>query len=190
MPILGILASAITGNLNVNSYESIATTTVGGGGQSTVTFSSIPATFEHLQIRGILRNTAGTASSNDLFMRFNSDSGANYRAYKQIGGDGSSAFAAASGTTNEIRNAYFLNDGNTASVYSAWICDILDYRNTNKYKVTRALNGQDLNGSGSIRFFSGLWISTSAITSIDLTVEGGNNFKQYTQFALYGIKGV
>jgi hypothetical protein len=33
-------------------------------------------------------------------------------------------------------------------------------------------------------------MSTSAITSIDLTVEGGNNFKQYTQFALYGIKGV
>jgi hypothetical protein len=192
MPILGVIASSYLSAVP-NSYESIATTTVGGGGSSTISFTSIPATYTHLQIRGILRNTSGSASSNDLFMNFNSDTGTNYRAYKQLGGDGSSAFSAASGTStaalNKIANAYFLNDGNTASVYSAWICDILDYRNTNKYKVTRALNGQDLNGSGSIRFFSGLWQSTSAITSIDLTVEGGNNFKQYTQFALYGIKG-
>jgi hypothetical protein len=32
MPILGILASAITGNLVTSSYESIATVTVGSGG--------------------------------------------------------------------------------------------------------------------------------------------------------------
>jgi hypothetical protein len=192
MPILGIIASQNYPRIT-NSYESIATVSVGSGGQSTVSFTSIPATFTHLQIRGILRNTAGTASSNDLFMNFNSDTGTNYRAYKQVGGEGTgTGFAAASGTStaalNKIANAYFLNDGNTASVYSAWVCDILDYRNTNKYKVTRSLNGQDLNGSGSIRFFSGLWMSTSAITSIDLTVEGGNNFKQYTQFALYGVR--
>lgn len=186
-------SNSITTSAPLSSYESIATVTVGSGGQSTVTFSSIPSGFTHLQIRGILRNTAASASSLDLFMNFNSDTGTNYRQYKIIYGDGSSAGAAASGTstaaTNKIGNAYFLNDGNTASVYGAWICDILDYRNTNKYKVTRALNGQDLNGSGRINFFSGLWMSTSAITSIDLTVEGGNNFKQYTQFALYGIKG-
>ena len=177
-----------------SEFESIATFTVGSGGSSSIDFTSIPSTYTHLQIRSILRNTSASASSNDLFMNFNGDTGTNYRAYKQIGGAGSgSGFSAASGTStaalNKIANAYFLNDGNTASVYSAWICDILDYRNTNKYKVTRSLNGQDLNGSGSIRFFSGLWMSTSAITSISLTVEGGNSFKQYSQFALYGVKG-
>jgi len=193
MPILGILASAISGNLVVGAYESIATTTVSTA-TPTISFTSIPATFTHLQIRGILRNTAVSASSLDLFMNFNSDTGANYRAYKQIGGEGSGGgFAVASGTSpaalDKIAPSYFLNDGNTASIYNGWICDILDYRNTNKYKVTRTLTGQDLNGSGAIRFISGLWQSTSAITSIDLTIEGGNNFKQYTQFALYGIKG-
>jgi hypothetical protein len=192
MPILGIIASQDY-NRVTNSYESIATVSVGSGGQSTVSFTSIPATFTHLQIRGILRNTAGTSGSKDLFMNFNSDTGANYRAYKILFGDGTDATAAASGTSpaalDKIANANFLDDGNTASIYGAWVCDILDYRNTNKYKVTRSLNGQDLNGSGRINFFSGLWKSTSAITSIDLTVEGGNNFKQYTQFALYGIKG-
>ena len=196
MPILGTIASGISGHLtppDTGAMFPLGMVQVGSAGASTVTFSSIPADYTHLQIRGILRNTAATASSLDLFMNFNGGTGTNYRAYKQVGGDGSSAFAAASGTStaalDKIANAYFLNDGNTASVYSAWVCDILDYRNTNKYKVTRSLNGQDLNGSGSIRLFSGLWQSTSAITSIVLTVEGGNNFKQYTQFALYGIKG-
>jgi hypothetical protein len=52
MPILGIIASAITGNLVTTSYESIETVTVGSGGSATVlTFSSIPATYTHLQIR-------------------------------------------------------------------------------------------------------------------------------------------
>lgn len=176
-----------------SSFESIATATVGSGGQSTITFSSIPSTFEHLQIRSILRSTSGSAGSLDLFMNFNSDTGTNYRQYKVIFGDGSSAAAAASGTStaaiNKISPAHFLRDGNTASVYSTMVCDILDYKNTNKYKVTRSLMGHDLNGSGRLNLFSGLWQSTSAITSIDLTVEGGNDFKQYTQFALYGIKG-
>jgi hypothetical protein len=184
-------SSFLAGNPAVSfaAYESIATVTVGSGGAATATFSSIPADYTHLQIRGILRNTASGTGSLDLYMRFNSDTGTNYRAYKQIYGDGSSAGAAASGLTTVIGNNYFLKDGSTANVYAAWICDILDYENTNKYKVTRSLSGQDLNGGGHFKFFSGLWMSTSAITSIDLTVEGGNNFKQYTQFALYGIKG-
>ena len=37
----------------LNSYESIATVTVGAGGTSTITFSSIPTGYTHLQIRGI-----------------------------------------------------------------------------------------------------------------------------------------
>jgi hypothetical protein len=127
-------------------------------------------------------------------MNFNSDTGTNYRQYKVLFGDGSgSAVSAASGTStaalNKMSPAHFLQDGNTASMYSVMICDILDYKNTNKYKVIRSLMGHDINGSGRLNIYSGLWKSTSAITSIDLTVESGSNFKQYTQFALYGIKG-
>lgn len=32
-------------------YDSIATTTVGAGGAASITFSSIPSTYQHLQIR-------------------------------------------------------------------------------------------------------------------------------------------
>jgi hypothetical protein len=67
------------------------------------------------------------------------------------------------------------------------ICDVLDYANTNKFKTLRSLTGNDRNGSGSIWLDSGLWRSTSAITSIKFTT--GTAFAQYSQFALYGIKG-
>lgn len=171
----------------VGSMELIRTTRLTAS-SSSVEFNNIPGTYSHLQIRGTLRNTVTGTGSLDLHMRFNSDSGSNYRAYKQLSGDGANAVVAASGLTTEIANAHFLKDGNTANIYSAWICDILDYANTNKNKVTRSLNGQDLNGSGHIKFLSGLWINTSAITSIRLTVEGSNNFKEHSSFSLYGIK--
>jgi len=65
--LIGIIASS--GGGVANSYESIATVTVGGGGSSTISFSSIPSTFQHLQIRATYnfpsagRDTAGNIIS-------------------------------------------------------------------------------------------------------------------------------
>jgi hypothetical protein len=64
----------------------------------------------------------------------------------------------------------------------------LDYTNTNKNKVYRTLGGFDANGSGEQGLFSGLWMSTSAITSIDLITNSGS-WTSSSSFALYGIKG-
>jgi hypothetical protein len=69
----------------------------------------------------------------------------------------------------------------------AIVTDILDYANTNKYKVTRSLYGQDLNGDGNVFLSSSSWMNTSAITSIKFYT--GNNLAQNTKIALYGIKG-
>jgi hypothetical protein len=76
-----------------------------------------------------------------------------------------------------------------ANAYGVSIVDILDYANTNKYKTFRSLAGQDQNSSsGRIVFVSGLWQSTSAITTLDLNLESGL-WNQYSSVALYGIKG-
>ena len=78
----------------------------------------------------------------------------------------------------------------TASVFGGIVIDLLDYSNTNKYKTLRSLGGWDANGSGRIILNSGLWgNSGSAISSIDIVTSTGNNFVQYSTFALYGIKG-
>jgi hypothetical protein len=191
MPILGVLASAITGNLSTNSYQSIQTVTVGSGGQSSVTFSSIPSTYKHLQIRGMVKSARTDDDGATYRIQFNSDSGANYT-YHRLKGDGSSVVSDGLGGMNY---SYFYSMAASSgsvnsSTFGVSVFDILDYSNTSKNKTIRVLCGYDGNGNGIISLGSSAWFSTSAVTSISLTIDGGTNFTQYSSFALYGIKGV
>ena len=187
MPILGIIASQISGHLFAPSgaYDSIATTTVGGGGSATVTFSSIPSTYTHLQVRV----TAQSARANaiDYFnMRVNSDTGSNYYAHL-LYGNGTSASAYATGTDTKLDFSQWVASSAT-SVFGTAVIDVLDYADTNKNKTVRCLNGYDANGSGITQLASGLWTNTSAITSLSFYFSNAN-VAQYSSFALYGIKG-
>ena len=185
MPILGILASAITGNLVTGAYESIATVTVGSGGSATVSFTSIPSTYTHLQIRYLAANE-GTTGDEPVYMRFNSDStNANYRNHR-TGGNGSSA----SSDSYQLPISSAINgNGNAATYYGGGVIDILDYKNTNKYTTVRSLSGWDSNSAGYIWVMSELWMNTAAITTIDFTTFTGSDYREFSKFALYGIKG-
>ncbi len=167
------------------SYESIATTTVGSGGQATITFSSIPSNFKHLQLRCLARGSTGTqdAQSN---MRLNGDSASNY-SYHRIYGDGSSA--GSDGAANQTAAMAGINAGasSLANTFAVGVVDILDYANTDKYKTVRILTGYDQNGQGAVYLWSNSWRSTSAVTTITITTSA--NFSEYSSFALYGIKG-
>ena len=179
------MLNTITGLLSPSGvptdYESIATTTVGAGGTPSITFSSIPSTYTHLQIRGIGKYAV---TGDTTLLRINSDTGNNYTRHR-LTGTGSAATAAGSGTNNSLVLA---SDVPTAtSTFGAVIIDILDYANTNKYKTFRSLTGHETNSAGVIELKSGLWINTSAITTILLYPSAGN-FEQYSSFALYGIK--
>ena len=180
MPILGIMASAISGNLwaPTGAYDSIATA-YGTGSSGTITFTSIPQTYTHLQLRvyGGVATTA-TSSSN---LQFNNDSTAANYATHFLYGNGASALAGG-GTSTPY--GIYVNGISTAP--SATIIDILDYTNTNKNKVSRSLNGYDANGSGNVNLLSGLWLSTAAITRLDIVY--GQNWGTYSSFALYGVK--
>jgi hypothetical protein len=189
MPILGILASAITGNLVTNSYQSIATVTVGSGGAADVTFSSIPSTYTHLQIRGIGRSTAAQNFAGLRMQVGNGsiDTASNYSAHV-LYGDGSSAAATGSANASQMTIGVVSAANDTASSFAGLVLDLLDYANTNKYKTTRSLGSVDLNGSGAVEYHSSAWRSTSAITTVKLFATAGN-FAQYSSFALYGIKG-
>jgi hypothetical protein len=168
------------------SYESIATVSVGSGGQSSISFTSIPSTYKHLQLRCLGRTTA--AVDNDVaFITFNSDTGANYVAHDLRGNGGVVASGAYTGLTASYLQR-FAGGNQAASMFGAVVVDFLDYADTNKFKTFRDLGGYDFNGSGNIYLSSGLWRSTSAITSMTMTPSSGN-WAQYTQFALYGIRG-
>lgn len=169
------------------SFESIATTTVGAGGAADVTFSSIPSTYSHLQIRCLVRGTTA-ATTVGFDVQFNSDTGNNYSIH-QLYGDGTSAAAYADATEPDINISSVPAASASANIFGVAVVDILDYTSLNKYKTVRMLNGWDANGSGLAALFSGLWRNTSiaAIDTIKLFPSAGN-FAQYSHFALYGIK--
>jgi hypothetical protein len=184
-PILGIIASS---NFRVpTAYESIATVTVGSGGSASISFTSIPSTFTHLQIRAIVRKSTADTLEDAAGIRFNSDSASNYSFHNLIG-NGSATSTYSGATQTYATTIDVLNNSNTANAFSAGIIDILDYANTNKYKTVRTLSGWDANGSGQIWFSSGSWRNTAAITSLTLA-PNVDNYVQYSSFALYGIRG-
>jgi len=177
---IGIMASQISGHLTpATSYESIATTTLSTGA-TTITFSSIPATYKHLQLRTMCASDSGSAEQ-ALKVSFNSNTTTTDYYAHRLNGNGATAGVY---TTQD----FLLGEvASTGSGYAVNVIDILDYTNTNKYKTGRALFGIDNNGSGFVGLFSMVWMKTDAITSITLT-QNTQIFRTYSSFALYGVK--
>lgn len=170
---------------STSSFESIATISVGAGGASNIEFTSIGSGYKHLQIRGIYRQS-DSDSAPYINLTFNNDTGSNYAAHA-LTGTGSAAIAQAYTSAPAMYVQTVASDFHGTSVFSGLVIDVLDYGSTSKNKTTRSLVGIDNNGGGFIRFNSGLWMSTSAVTSIKFTPSGGS-IKQYSTLALYGIK--
>ncbi len=179
--------SWVGGEPDFGVFESIATTVITSDTAS-VTFSSIPQAYKHLQLRMFAKTDRADIEDVTL-IQFNGDTAANY-SYHNVRGNGSATASEGAASTSYIY-LHFASTGNSgvSNIFSSSVLDILDYANTNKFKTTRSLHGFDANGSGRVYLASGNWRSTSAITSIVLDQQHGTNWKQYSHFALYGIKG-
>ena len=177
MPILGIMASQISGHLSNPSYESIATYTVGAGGSSTMVFSSIPQTYKHLEFTmSIFGSAYGVISTQN---------GAGSREHYMVG-TGSGVGSTANNTTS-----YIPDDSSSSTTYPYVVFGrILDYTNSNKYKSVRAYEGFTNNAGGEVLINTALLdASLAAITSITFTAAPSGVFAQNTVISLYGIKG-
>lgn len=180
MPVpLGFWAVAGAGAAGGETFELISTA-YGTGSNNTVTFSSIPSYYKHLQIRMVVRST-----TNDYVAKltgFNGDTGSNYAFHRLIAGNGSIQ-ATASSSQAYIWTAIVRNAANIASTQ---IIDILDYANTSKNKTVRIFGGESQSDS-QVQLNSGLWLNTAAISSLSLVASG--NWTSDSRFSLYGIRG-
>lgn len=179
---IGILASA--GGL-VGDFESIATVTVGSGGASTIEFTSIPATYASLHLRGVLRSSTAATNAVTPTLTVNGSAGTNY-AQHELAGSGSAASAYGAADAAGVIMLEHPAAAAAANIFGAVAIDILDYASTSKYKTFRMFIGADRNGAGVVGLTSGLWKSTSAITTVTLT--SPDNFVQHSTVALYGVK--
>lgn len=176
-PILGITASSVTSSF-LGSYESIASVTVGTNAPEDIIFSSIPSTYQHLQIRGIMKPTN---SAMQVAGYINNTSPTVW--WHELQGNGTTAGSFANSGTY-LGLAYC-----ETAQFTGMVLDILDYANTNKRKTFRSLWGFDANGSGVIQLRSALSSTSDAISEIKISKTGTNGFAQHSHFALYGIRG-
>lgn len=175
-----MIGNAIAGFLGIgasvaaNSFESIATINLSGSND--FSFTSIPSTFTHLQLRmtGKLNGT--------MNLQFNGDTTTNYSNH-YLYGTGSAAAASKDTTDSKIRFGYAGGD----TIVQTGILDLLDYRSTNKAKTVKYLFGQENNTAGAIWLSSGAWFKTpEAVTSI--RVFSTFNWATGSTIALYGVK--
>ena len=166
------------------AYEWIASATATGG-ETTLSFSSIPATYKHLQIR-LRFNLTG---SNNIFARFNGSSSALYIDHR-LRGDGSTVSAGSPGAGQTEWLYTSVGYPTSAGNFGYSIIDIHNYANTSQNKTVRVFHGYDTNGADGqqIALTSALWINTAAINSISFTPGAGNSFKANSKIMLFGIK--
>ena len=158
------------------TYEPIATQTLGSAA-STYTFSSISGSYTDLVL---IASAYGTAVNQNLYIRFNGDSGNNYSG-TTLWGNGTSALSA-----RVTSQSYFFMDrlGNGTG-YGTGVAHIMNYSNTTTYKTTLVRYGY---AGTDTEATAGLWMNTAAITSVTIGGGGTANIAAGSTFTLYGIK--
>jgi hypothetical protein len=149
------------------TYIALATTTLTTT-TSSVTFSSIPATYRDL----VLIAAGSVDTDRGANIQFNNDTGTNYSIVFMFGQGTSANSEQYTGQTSIGFGAFQPNGIN--------IHHIMDYSATDKHKTVlgrRDTNTYTLAGAGR-------WASTSAITSIKFN---STNMQSGTVLTLYGI---
>jgi len=169
-----------------NTFELIASSTVGSGGTSTITFSSIPATYTDLCLKLSLRS--GASAFNDyILIQFNSSGGTAY-SDRQLTGSGSAASSA-----NRSGNPYIYaiassGASNTASTFSNGEIYIPNYAGSSNKSISLDAVNENNGTEAYANLTAGLWANSAAITSITITNNSATNFVQYSTAYLYGVK--
>jgi len=166
-----------------NTFELIASSTVGAGGASSIDFTSIPSTYSDLLIKCSLR-TGEAAIYTDIDITFNGESARQWRGFYAV----TTSLGTSTNTSfNIVAPATAANS--TASNFSN--CDIYIQNYTSSGVKSIGSEGVSENNSGSnfVLNMSGNTVTNgTAVTTINLVPFGGNSFVQYTTAYLYGIK--
>jgi hypothetical protein len=159
---------------------------IAGANSAFNSFTNIPQTFSHLQLR-VYGRTTTSATSEFAYLRFNGDtSTSNYRSHI-LYGDGSIASSFDYGTgRNYLLSSYLTAASAPTGAFGCIVIDILDYANTSKNKTMRSIGGFDNNGNGTATLMSGLWMNTSAITALEIGPFTGASVAG-SRIDLYGI---
>lgn len=164
------------------TYTFISKYTIGSGGASDVTFSSIPSTYTDLIVQVSARSTESDNGSSLRFY-FNGDTTNNSRLELRAIGS-----TVASYTIPYAQAGYVAASQTTSGSWGTATLYVPNYNSSNvKLSAGDISLASSTTGENYNVFNAGSWAVTNAITSITLLAAGGN-WVQYSTFCLYGIK--
>lgn len=163
-----------------NTMKLINSQTVGSGGASTITFSSIPQTYSDLVIKLTGRNST---TEGNVLLSFNGST-ADFTSRLLYGQGASASYAAYTDSRGLLTNysTAISNAFSSSEIY------IPNYTSSNQKCWSSDSTMEDNIISPVYMFlYGGNWAQTAAITSIGLTAINSSSFTQNTTAYLYGI---
>lgn len=169
-----------------NTYNLIASNTVGSGGASTITFSSIPSTYTDLVVRVSGRSTRTGFTYDYPRIKFNSSSSG--YTDKRLYGTGSGTAASDTNTeTTSITASQVPGPNSTSNTFGNMDIYIPNYASANYKSVSIDCVTEEAGTTAYAILDAALWSNTAAINQIDITLYSTSNYAQYSTFTLYGI---
>lgn len=166
------------------TFKAIATTTVGSSGASTIDFTSIPSTYNDLQL---FLSARGTSTALYARITINNSSSAIY-SLKTVYGEGNATYASQSDANGTYFDRFLMDSSAyTASTFSNGYIYIPDYAGSNAKSMLFDSVDENNASVAPMYLVGAVWNSTSAINQITLTPNTGS-FAQYSTATLYGIK--
>ena len=165
-----------------NTYNLIASSTVGAGGASAIDFTSIPQTYTDLVVVCSTRYTTGS-NGGDIQIKLNTLT-TNFT-YRFLYGTGSAA-----ASSNGVDPLVGVNQGSTdtASVFGNTSIYIPNYASSNNKSISSDSVTENNATAAYMGLVATLWSNTAAITSVTLFNPTPRTFAQYSTAYLYGIK--
>lgn len=179
----GIL-SAQEGTMTTTTYNLIAKQTIGAGGASSVTFSSIPQTYTDLKVVYSVRCSDTSNNWNVLLGYFNTDStSGNYPGITLY------AYSTTTGSTTVNKWFGYLPNGNkTANTFGNGEFYVPNYSVNGVSKSVSVDSVTESNSATLVpsQLTATRWTGTNPINSMTFTCDAGN-FVEFSTFYLYGI---
>jgi hypothetical protein len=166
-----------------NTFELIASSTVGSGGAASIVFSSIASTYTDLVVKVSGRTTRTAAGSDWVKISFNGVT--TNLSMRSLFGGGTSVGSYTDTSIYSSTNS----DSQTATTFGSTEFYIPNYAgSTNKSVSADGVSEINSSTNNDMTLVAGLWSSTAAINQITLTPYTGPNFMQHTTAYLYGVK--
>jgi hypothetical protein len=165
-----------------NTFELIASSTVGSGGAASIDFSSIASTYTDLCLKLSLRSNR-SADIENINLRFNGAS--TNLSSRRLTGTGSAAQSNAYAS-----NIYIQANGNTltASTFSSTEIYVPNYAGSTNKSVSSDTVMEANQTAVDAALVAGLWSNNAAINQVTILPLDGTLWLQYSTAYLYGVK--